>query len=156
MLNHILRSIICYEFERVIGGMQWKKTLAKPPEPMHCMEMTFNLHEDQNRPSPEIIENPHYPSVQLLIFGASNYIGVYFREAKDCEYGPWQHLSCHDSCWRDDGVDSFIRQYEERISTLGWHDGLGTNTWYTKREISKEEAKHLREITKEARRPKKK
>lgn len=112
---------------------------------MHCMEMTFRLYEADHNDS-------LFPGVQLLIFGESNYVSVHYRESKTLDkYGPWQHLSCHDSCWRSDGVDRFLSLFKDRIATLGWHDGIGSNTWYTKREISEKEAKELREITKQAR-----
>jgi hypothetical protein len=146
MLQYILGTIICDEFEKNIGGMQWKKHLDG--EPMHCMEMTFKLHEVDHRDS-------LYPGAQLLIFGASNYIGVYFRESESRdEFDPWQHLSCHDSCWRSDGVDRFLSRYRDRMAVLGWHGGICNNQWYLKREVSLEEAVQLREITREARKPK--
>jgi len=140
MIQNILRTIICYEFENNVGGMQWKKHIDG--ETMHCMEMTFNLNEiDYKKPS-------LYPKVQLLIFGASNYIAVYYRESKTREeFQPWEHLSRHDSCWRDDGVGRFLSHFEDRMSTLGWHDGIGSNTWYRKRVMGEEEAVELREIT---------
>lgn len=147
MLSHILRNIICDEFERNVGRKQWEKHIAG--KPMHCMEMTFRLSEVDH-------SNPRFPQAQLLIFAASNYVGVYYRESETRDnYAPWQHLSYHDSCWRGDGVDRFISRFEDRMAILGWHEGLGTNTWYLKREVSKEEAEHLREVTREFRRPKK-
>jgi hypothetical protein len=146
VLQYILQSIICDEFEKNIGRMQWKKHLDGGT--MHCMEMTFKLHEASYEDGAPSL----YPAAQLLIFGASNYIGVYYRESESRdEFGPWQHLSQHDSCWKSDGVDRFISRYSDRMATLGWHGGICNNQWYLRREVSKEEAEQLREITKKAR-----
>lgn len=143
MLNYILRTIICNEFELNVGKMQHKQHLDG--RVMYGFEMNFSLHEANPRDN-------LYPHAQLLLFAPANYVGVYYRESKTRdEYGPWQHLSYHDSCWRDDGVDRFIARYEDRVATLGWHDGICNNKWYSKREISPEFAQELREITKKAR-----
>jgi len=139
----ILRTIICYEFDRNVGRMQWKQHLDE--QPMYGLEMNFCLREKN-------CDDPLYPNVQLLIYAASNYVGVYYRESQTCDdYGEWQHLSCHDSCWKDDGVGHFIRLYKDRITTLDWHDGICNNMWYSKQEISQELAEHLRKVTKQAR-----
>lgn len=143
MMLNILQNIICYEFDRCVGRMQWKQHLDD--ETMYGFEMNFSLNEkDWNVPL--------YPHVQLLIFAPSNYVGVYYRESKTREdYGEWVHLSKHDSCWRADGVERFLLHFKDRICTLGWHDGICNDKWYSKREISEETANHLNEVTKAAR-----
>lgn len=145
MLSHILRTVICYEFDKNIGRMQWKKHLEG--QPMHGMEMNFKLHEKDYSKRESL-----YPGAQLMIFAASNYVGVYYRESETRdEYGEWTHLSCHDSCWRGDGVDRFLSLFEKRIATLGWHDGICNDKWYSKREVSQEFAEELREVTRKSR-----
>ena len=142
MIENILCNIICYEFDSNVGRMQWKRHLDG--ETMFGMEMNFNLCEKD-------WENVQYPAAQLLIFAPSNYVGVYYRESESRdEFGEYQHLSHHDSCWRDDGVGCFFRLFRPRINTLGWYDGSCNDKWYSKREISKELAEHLRDITKKA------
>lgn len=143
MVDYILRSIICNEFELNVGRHQYQEDLNG--DPMHGMQLTFCLHEV--KPGDWL-----YPKAQLLIFAASNYVGVYYRTSETREeFGPWQHLSNHDSCWRDDGVDRFLRMFGDRIATLDWHGNLGSHRWYTKRVVTKEFYDQLREITKQAR-----
>jgi len=144
MISYILRSIICDEFEKNIGRMQWQRHLNG--EPMYAMQMDFKLHERDYRDN-------LYPHAQLLIFSASSAPGVYVRESKSRdEFEPWRHLSEHDSCWRYDGVERFIKHYQDRMATLGFHGGMfGSNEWYDRVEISEEMYQQLRNITKETR-----
>lgn len=153
MLDNILSTIICYTFDDLIGRMQWKKHLEG--ETMHGMEITFKLHEVDYTKDESL-----YPSVQLLIFAESNYVGVFYRESETRdEYGEWLHLSCHDSCWKGDGVDLFISMFAEcdgetgrgGIAVLGWHGGICNNKWYLKQEITEQKVIELREATKKAR-----
>ena len=144
MISYILRTIICYEFDQNVGRMQYERHLRG--EPMHAMQMNFKLHEEDYK------SDPLYPGAQLLIFAASNYVGVYYRESKARdEFSPWIHRSDHDSCWKDDGVSRFISRYRDRFATLDWHDGLCNNKWYSKIQVSEEFYKKLRTITKETR-----
>jgi len=148
MLSYILKSIICDEFLRVIGREQREK--ARQGDPMYCMEITFSLHELDH-------DDPHFPEVRLLIFAEYNTVGVYYQEItsdQEClqpNYGSWEHLSLHDSCWRTDGVARFISRFQDRFATLSWQNGMGNNDWYFKRKISADEAAGLREITREKR-----
>jgi hypothetical protein len=112
---------------------------------MYGMEITFRLHElDYSK------DEALYPQAQLLIFAETNYVGVYYREStsRDDHYGEWQHLSCHDSCWRSDGVERFLRRYSDRVATL---DNLFYDGWYKKVEITPEFAETLRQITRKRR-----
>lgn len=146
MLNYILQSIICSEFEKNVGRMQCKK--HHDGMKMYGMEMRFKLHEASYEDEAPTL----YPGAQLLLFAESNYVGIYCRESVERDdFGPWQHLSLHDSCWRDDGVNRFIRHYSDRMATLGWL-GIGNHdSWYLTSEITEEEAKELRRITRETR-----
>ena len=115
---------------------------------MYGMEMRFKLHEASYEDGAPSL----FPGVQLLIFGESNYVGVYCRESKERDdFGPWRHLSLHDSCWRGDGVERFIGHYKDRMSTLGFLGMSSIDSWYLRREVSQEEAVELRSITKETR-----
>jgi hypothetical protein len=149
VLDNILCNIICYTFDDLIGRGQYQKHFDG--ETMHGMEITFKLHETDYK-APD-----KFPGVQLLIFAPSTHVGVYYRvsETRD-EYGPYQHLSKHDSCWRYDGVERFLRMFGRRdedtgrgdIAVLGWHGGgICNNKWYDKVEISKEFADELQEVT---------
>lgn len=139
MFSNILKDIICSEFEQNVGLRQSREHLAS--KPMYRMQINFRLHELDYEKS------PRYPHASLMLFAGGNYVGVYYQVSEDRdETGPWQHLSLHDSCWRDDGVGWFIQMYRDRISTL--RQGLG-NSWYSKLEVSPEFAAELREITKE-------
>ena len=66
------------------------------------------------------IEDNRYPSYELLIFGETNYVGVYIRDTMlhPEEKSEWYCLSYHDSCWRTDGVREFVYQAEKYINTI--------------------------------------
>lgn len=62
----------------------------------------------------------------LLLWSPSNYVHVLYREGERHsrnELGDgWVHLACHDSCWRNDGVEKFFHMYEEKLSSFDWID----------------------------------
>ena len=54
-------------------------------------------------------------------------------------------LSCHDSCWRSDGVETFIKKYYDKLIRI---DGL--SNWYEKIEVTEEIDNQFRQIERES------
>jgi hypothetical protein len=156
MLQWVLRTIICYEFEKNVGRNQAVRLASDSDkysdQPMFGMLMNFCLYN--------VSDDQEYPKVQMLIFAPMNYVGVYYRESirdacgpddeSDDRYTEWKRLSYHGSCWRDDGVDRFLSQFGPRINTLDWHKNQETNMlnneWYERFLVSEELAKVLRAL----------
>jgi hypothetical protein len=138
MLDYILSSVICDEFERNVGRNQQKNIK------MNGMLLTFSsCHSEYG------IEDV-YNNTDLLLFAETNYVGVYTREHwtpcnKDLRgMIPWRALSYHDSCWREDGVTRFLISNRERLIVLSTRN---TEGWYTKfviNELWREELKQIR------------
>jgi len=86
-------------------------------------------------------DNSRYPKYQLLIWGEANYVGVFMREtALHPELkSDWFLLAHHDSCWRDDGVRTFINHAEDHICTF---DGL--RSWF--QVLNMEEYEYTQEL----------
>lgn len=74
--------------------------------------------------------------VELLLIW-TGYVGVFERINKK----EWKCLSCHDSCWRVDGVEHFISKYYEQIRRIE-----GLFSWFEKIDINKEMDNMFREI----------
>jgi hypothetical protein len=127
MLSTILSDIICAEFTNVFRN----GPKAIPPALPYGMMIQFRSEPPTGH------DDSIYHHTDLLLYGKHNYIGVYKRErwnphTRNAEgQTDWEVLCYHDSCWRTDGVSSFIFQNRERL------DGLDTFcNWYLKFPIS--------------------
>jgi hypothetical protein len=96
-------------------------------------------------------------SLDLLIWGKMNYVGVWVRSivqrrAIPHEGGGWYSLAYHDSCWRIDGVERFCTSLSiERNAKYFSLDtfGIPTQHWFQKVFISETFGKELMDIVSE-------
>ena len=141
MLAHrIISDIVCDEYERSYGRNRSK--LDKPTG----MLITFFLATDYE------VEDG-YRHMQLFIYAEMNYVSVFVREhwdvisVDDFDYkggeqrlkkdtggrvlghSAWRLASCHDSCWRQDGVESVLDHYTNQIR--------GIDTRFSKWQVEK-------------------
>lgn len=142
MIEGILSSIICDEYQ---------KQFRDKGNYRHAMKLEFALYLDYAK------EDGHR-NVELWLYAEDNYVGVYSREnwtvRNSSDYnakynkdtGEWKHLAFHDSCWRSDGVDSFIKRNRDRLNCL-----RGFHGWYKRVEVTPEQVKVFREVTKKHR-----
>jgi hypothetical protein len=149
MLRWILSSIIQNTFEKQVGRWQSKNDRLSGYRPStetpKALLITFRLSVDHDK-------EDGYRWLELLIYAPSNYVGVLVREHSNVyqlddvdhyeddesivfkkgkgyieSYTDWKCYSYHDSCWRNDGIDRILKEYEERFSGIDFH----TATWYT-------------------------
>lgn len=156
-MRSMLGDIICQTFQRQVGKNQ--VPLFSAPEPGHmpkAMRIEFRLPTNYDK-------EEGYRHVELLLYAPGNYVAVVSREhwtvipreALDYDeeneeefikqgydyeegYGEWRRWSYHDSCWRTDGVDRFLHEYENRLQGL---NGLGE--WYQTVELSSEQVEEI-------------
>lgn len=120
MLTKVITEIIVCEYEKRIA----KKVLATKPNDTGMM-VSFRI---QTRSGDR-------RTLQLLIWGAHNYVGVWVRVVDDvrADFAPesWTLVSEHDSAWRTDGVDRIISMFAPDIVLLesmsfdyrhGWYE----------------------------------
>jgi len=140
MVENILSTIICDEFERQIrphDGKQWPHK--------HGLKFTFSLwYRDDERMS----RDGFYPKTEMLLYAECNYVGVYVRtydvhglDTKE-EDAKWECMSHHDSCWRTDGVQRFLWENREILNGIG----QVFKPWCEKVEVNEELKEELREI----------
>jgi hypothetical protein len=123
MLTNILSKIICDTYEQEFRRKQ-------EPDKHIAMKIRFITYKDTG--------------LELLLTW-EGYVGVFFREINLTSgiKKAWHILSCHDSCWRSDGVDSFIFEHREDINCI-----IGLFNWYEKIELTEQENQELRKIEK--------
>jgi hypothetical protein len=142
IMRSILKSMICTTFEAVCGKWQSKKPVPQ------AFKFTFRLQTNH-----EVEEGYRY--LDVLIYGASNYVQVYCREQSnvisldDMEESdpedqtgemvpkegkgyvkttkPWEKVADHDSCWRE-GIEKILKTYKPRITALD--SPLSTMPWW--------------------------
>jgi hypothetical protein len=147
MLTNILSKIICDTYEK---EFRHKQEVGK----YLAMKITFDMPIDYNT-------EEGYRWIELLLIW-EGYVGVFVREhwnimpikgidyKNDClkkgfDYiegnTEWKILSCHDSCWRGDGVERFVFNNRDKF--------LGIKTffkWYERIELTEEENNKFRMI----------
>lgn len=135
MIN-LLRDVIAQTFEERVGRDEIQKA-AKRQNPRgecdtpKCLRVSFKLRVDH------AIEEG-YRHLDIVIFAPHHYVGVYTRErwdtiaiadmedddgelvpkrGKDYTKGAstWKRYSYHDSCWRSDGIERILLEYEDKI-----------------------------------------
>ena len=145
MLEWMLTKVICDTYE---------KEFRSNPDQSLAMSIPISIHIDHEK-------EDGYRHLELLIMW-KGYVGVFVRETytviplegidheNDClkegyDYSEgqteWQCLSCHDSCWRSDGVERFIFKNRERLSGFSTISG-----WYKTVNLSEEELEKFRRI----------
>lgn len=60
--------------------------------------------------------------LSLLAWGNHGYVGIFTKELDFAENAvidkDWKNYSYHDSCWRGDGVERVLNQYDEKLQSL--------------------------------------
>lgn len=104
MYSRMLSELICLAYEDI--------------EAKHNTALCINFSIAEDSPSAINIKGDYrYPAYQLVIYGKSNYVGVFIRDSimPPDKTSEWFLLARHDSCWRSDGVDRFIYRVEKYI-----------------------------------------
>ena len=128
MVEFMLSSIICHEFEKVVGKGQHKTGKA--------MHVGFHFSPDGE---------DQYRVMHLYLYAPGNYCYVAVQEERidaDSErhVGKMEMLCYHDSCWRD-SVQRFIFQNRDKMSTLTAFGKLFD--WYDVLSLTDEEQDYL-------------
>ena len=90
MLNfmYMVRNVICETFDNLVGRHQSN-------EERKALLVLFKIKRGV---------------VKMLIHAPANYVGVYIQKGKK-----WECISYHDSCWRSDGVETFLFENRDDI-----------------------------------------
>lgn len=152
MLEGILSKIICETYEREFRHKQEKDKYI-------AMKISFSIPIDYKK-------EEGYRYLELLVMW-EGYVGVFLREGynvvpiegvdfgkdslkKGYEYKEgvtdWKCLSCHDSCWRGDGIERFVFENRERLNSI-----RQLFNWYEKIELTEKENEFFRGIERERR-----
>lgn len=146
--SHVLSKIVCEEYDhKVRRDITNPNQLYGYPLP-RAMLLRFSLDNpnSNSRNSPE-------KKLEILLFGQSyvtvltritNKKSLVDRDFTD-EVG-WQLESCHDSCWRYDGIEQLINKYgmpntKENISFIDELFG-----WYSVHNLTEKEYMYLSKI----------
>lgn len=107
MINfmYMVGDVIAETFTRAVGRWQGD---------VHQEAMNGKLSE---RKALLVLFKIKKKSVRMLIHAPMNYVGVYIQKGdlRGTQYGKWECISYHDSCWRSDGVGCFLSQHQEDI-----------------------------------------
>lgn len=119
--SSILSKIICEEYARNIRRN--KEYIRKDGRLGKGMLIRILISEKQDYSRDKYLE--------ILLFG-SGYVTVLHREVnrtpKIISNRPWIKDSCHDSCWRGDGVEYVISKYSQEKDLnfigdfIGWYE----------------------------------
>jgi hypothetical protein len=68
--------------------------------------------------------------LSLLIWAPTNYVSVFTKEGERGGFNQtfqsvetdWKVWADHDSCWRSDGIDRIMNEYEEIFEGFDWLD----------------------------------
>ncbi len=105
MINfmYMVSDIITEAFTRAVGKWQGGKApISGQPSEGKALLVLFRMKEKV---------------VRMLIHAPMNYVGVYIQTGnlRGTEYGKWECISYHDSCWRSDGIQDFLYKSQEYI-----------------------------------------
>ena len=154
MLETIVSTIICNTYE-----LEFRKRDGQSEVKSECMQVSFSIPVDHDTEA-------GYRWLELRIMW-TGYVGVFMRECadvipiegiddeNDClkkgyEYTKsatkWRCLSCHDSCWRSDGVQRFMYDNAQRIL----HSKTSRfSHWYDRIDLTEREMDAFRTIEQE-------
>jgi len=134
MLTNILSNIIGTEYETQINSWRERKSgeISKV-----AMSIIFAVNPEaplEILPEGSPWEDCRYPKIEMLIYGKTNYIGVFIREKilHPKQESPWFLVSKHDSCWRSDGVNKVLHAFREHLINIS--EPFGKN-WYKRIEV---------------------
>jgi hypothetical protein len=108
---HLIQNMICEIVQKILKTDVLMKT-----------ESDYESHE--RNALMFSFENQERTNMGLLIWAPSNYVSVFEFDDDHSIYDEGfferlKQISCHDSCWREDGVAKFIRKCEpRRLSTF--------------------------------------
>jgi hypothetical protein len=123
MLSHLLKTIICDEFDKNVG--RWQSRNKKQT----AMLLSFSIH---------LPNAPHkHNTLQLALYGHCNYVQVWERSvvnvlSKNAEASDWKLLCDHDSCWRDT-VGSWLFDNRDSFGAFTLGPWYNTIDWEYKR-----------------------
>ena len=108
----MFRQSLCYHVDNSLERFSTDRILT--------VEFRRNIYDYETR---EYIVNN---TIDLVFYRPNNYTAVFSREYENTTFFnrlPIHEnllLWCyHDSCWRNDGLDRFLRAYESRITDIG-------------------------------------
>jgi hypothetical protein len=104
-LKNILSTMICQTFEELIGKGHINIIL----------KVSFECDKKQ-------IKN-------LFLYAPGNYVYVVEQDTtsslnNDSNLDNMKLLSCHDSCWRSDGVENWVRKNFDSFERIGYFSGI--------------------------------
>lgn len=99
MLNfmYMVGNVITELFTQKVGKWQGEFGTDGKPTDRKALLIHFTIKKDR---------------VQMLVHADNNYVGVFIRSI---DTSCFKCISYHDSCWRNDGVESFLWQHQEDI-----------------------------------------
>ena len=155
MIQDILSSIICREYEKNFKMQNWNRG----SELVKAMEITINLNLDYEK-------EEGYRELKILIFNEYNYVSVFAKllwnvvksgrveveredELKPGIEGstPFVHFSAHDTCWCSDGIERIIHLFRNRLNCL---EGFGSD-WYKVRMLEESEVRDFCQVSSDTR-----
>ena len=128
MIEYMLNTIICREFEEVVG-----KDHHEDGKAMHIgFSMTTRGTTDQ------------YHVCHMYVFAPCNYVHVATQmesidNAGNRHVGKMEHLGYHDSCWRD-SISRFIYHNSDKLTGFS---SFKLFDWYNVLTLNKEEIEYL-------------
>jgi hypothetical protein len=120
MTSTLVSQLLCHIFKEEAGTDQ----LRAPEQERRALLVSTNTKIDYDK-------EEGYRYADMVLYAGYNYVQVWVRtrwnvaplppedvewEDHDWQYdegsSPWERWSFHDSCWRSDGVDKFLRSFE--------------------------------------------
>ena len=96
-LIYLVQGFISDTFERKVG--KWQGKLDKDGQPTDKKALIVSFQTDNLK-------------IRMLLHASANYVGVYLNQAGD---RVWDCVCYHDSCWRTDGIESFLKMYQDNL-----------------------------------------
>jgi len=104
----MISELICREYENIASEADGENRIG--------LQVDFSVRNGS--PSVWDFDEDRYHRYRLLVCGKHSYTGVYLKEMRlhPDQESDWFCLAVHDSCWRSDGVKSFIWRAGDFIS----------------------------------------
>lgn len=146
----IIARIICQTYESVFRRKQGFENKA--------MQVAFNLRlnegEDGDRYLILVLFGHGYVCVayreEWRIRPEPNVMRLDFRSRYTEGKSEWVIMSNHDSCWRDDGVQKFMRENMERMCGIDIVLRLSGVTWFEEHEMTADDHREMAEALRKA------
>lgn len=129
MVEYMLSSVICHEFEKVVG-----KSHSEDGKAMH---IAFHLHPENG---------DQYCVIHMYLYAPGNYVYVAIQGERIDDrgrrsVGKMKILCYHDSCWRD-AVQRFVFDNRQRLYRMNSFTNL--SDWYDVLTLTGDEKVFLR------------